>query len=239
MLRHPTPHVSPACCLLPPRGVTRVGSQSALGGVSLQGSTAGHRGRAPPEASSVMSQFCSERHVQRSGDLAGFHHTTTGRSHDGVRFPPHVPVFLQQAWIPYAVITVTLDKHSKRANTPQAVGKHAAVSSSFGILKTVLLGGTRVAQGRPGLEAASPRARDAGLPAGSGVSLTCVAPRGSSHTGPGGWSPALALAHPCPRHLTLEPFTAGGLSCASSSHDSKNGGSWSPQHKWPLASAEF
>lgn len=44
---------------------------------------------------------------------------------------------------------VTLEKQSKRANTPQAICKHAAVSSSFGILKTVILGGTRVAQGGP------------------------------------------------------------------------------------------
>lgn len=90
-----------------------------------------------------MSQFCSERRV------AGLHRTTTGKSHDGVRFSPHVPVFIQQAWIPCAVITVTLEKQSKRANTPQAICKHAAVSSSVGILKTVILGGTRVAQGGP------------------------------------------------------------------------------------------
>lgn len=40
-LCHPTPRVSPTCCLLPPRGFTHVGGQSALGGMSLQGSTAG------------------------------------------------------------------------------------------------------------------------------------------------------------------------------------------------------
>lgn len=47
VLRRPTPHVSPVCCLLPPRVVKRVGSQSTLGGVSLQGSTAGHQGTCP------------------------------------------------------------------------------------------------------------------------------------------------------------------------------------------------
>lgn len=56
--------------------------------------------------------------VQRSGDLAGLYHTTTVQSHDGVRLSLHGLVFLQQAWIPYSVITVTLEKQSKRQGKP-------------------------------------------------------------------------------------------------------------------------
>lgn len=148
MLRHPTPHVSPACCLLPPRAVTQCWQSVHTGRCVPAGQHSWAPGDVPLKKhrlqgpSSVANVVCTAKE-----DLAGLHHTTAGKSQDGVRFSPHVAVFLQQAWIPYAVITVTLEKHSKRASTPQAVCKHAAVSSSFGILKTVILGGTRVAQG--------------------------------------------------------------------------------------------
>lgn len=93
------------------------------------------------------------------------------KSHDGLCFSLHFRIFLQQACIPYAVITVTLEKQSKRrGNTPQVACKHAACCQL--LLTTVILGGSRVAQGRPGHEA---------TPA-----LTLATPR-QSHSGAFHW----------------------------------------------------
>lgn len=78
VLCHPTLHVSPTCCLLPPRGVTHVGGQSAWEVCPCRAAQLVSGGRAPQEEHHEQRPSSIENvHVQRSGDPAGLCHMTT------------------------------------------------------------------------------------------------------------------------------------------------------------------